>query len=65
MMVNIWSDDNETLATNKRHHSELVATYLLPFCPLLRKFPSGTKHDVIESSDTTASGFGTKTSIGT
>eukprot|EP00957_Ditylum_brightwellii_P185440 14120039-Ditylum_brightwellii.AAC.1 len=64
-MANIRSDANEKSATRKRHHLELAAIYLLSFCPVLRKFPSSTKHDVIEISDTTASGFGTKSSAGT
>eukprot|EP00957_Ditylum_brightwellii_P044196 3353648-Ditylum_brightwellii.AAC.1 len=62
-MDNIRSDADKTPATSKRHHFELAATYHLLFCPVLRKFPSGTKCDGIKISDTTASEFGTKPSI--
>eukprot|EP00957_Ditylum_brightwellii_P103397 7878842-Ditylum_brightwellii.AAC.1 len=64
-MANIRSDTDETSATSKRHHFELAATYLLLFCPVLRKYPSGTKHVDIKILDTTASSFGTKPSVGT
>eukprot|EP00957_Ditylum_brightwellii_P072337 5498203-Ditylum_brightwellii.AAC.2 len=61
-MVNIKSDADLTSETSKRHHFELATTYLQPFCPVLKKFLSGTKHDTIEISDVTGSGFGTKLS---
>eukprot|EP00957_Ditylum_brightwellii_P194779 14836452-Ditylum_brightwellii.AAC.2 len=32
-ITNIRSNADETSATSKRHYFELVATYLLPFCP--------------------------------
>eukprot|EP00957_Ditylum_brightwellii_P008943 676998-Ditylum_brightwellii.AAC.1 len=64
-MSDINSDADETQVTSKRHHFELTATCLLSLCPLLKKFPSGTKHDAIEISDITASGFGTKPSTNT
>eukprot|EP00957_Ditylum_brightwellii_P200577 15290648-Ditylum_brightwellii.AAC.1 len=59
-MANIRSNADKISATSKGHHFELVATYLLPFCPVLRKFPSSTKHNAIKISDTAASSFGTK-----
>eukprot|EP00957_Ditylum_brightwellii_P150586 11466287-Ditylum_brightwellii.AAC.1 len=64
MMANIKSNANPALETNKRHHFELATTYPQPFCPVLKKFPSGTKHDAIKISDVSGSGFGTKTSAG-
>eukprot|EP00957_Ditylum_brightwellii_P094279 7178525-Ditylum_brightwellii.AAC.2 len=64
-MANISSDANVPSVTSKRHHFKLAATYLLPFCPVLKKFRSGTKRDVIEISDTTALVFGTNPSNGT
>eukprot|EP00957_Ditylum_brightwellii_P043377 3288788-Ditylum_brightwellii.AAC.1 len=63
-MVNIKSDADATSAASKRHHFELTATCIQPFCSVLKKFPSDTKHDDIKISDTTASGFGTKPSAG-
>eukprot|EP00957_Ditylum_brightwellii_P196224 14951258-Ditylum_brightwellii.AAC.1 len=65
VMANIKSDANTISVTSKRHHFELAATYFLPFCPILRKFPSGTKCDAIKISDTTALEFETKPSAGT
>eukprot|EP00957_Ditylum_brightwellii_P113708 8669861-Ditylum_brightwellii.AAC.1 len=53
-MANIKSDADATSVTSKRHHFDFAVTYLLPFCPVLMKFPSSTKHDAIEISDTTA-----------
>eukprot|EP00957_Ditylum_brightwellii_P179104 13644212-Ditylum_brightwellii.AAC.1 len=50
-MANIKSNAHPASETSKRHHFELTATYLQPFCPLLKKFPSGTKRDAIEISD--------------
>eukprot|EP00957_Ditylum_brightwellii_P068581 5206857-Ditylum_brightwellii.AAC.1 len=38
-MSNIKNDTDEKSATNKRHNVEVAATYLLPFCQVLRKFP--------------------------
>eukprot|EP00957_Ditylum_brightwellii_P109473 8349344-Ditylum_brightwellii.AAC.1 len=38
------------------------ATYLQPFCPVLKKFSLGTKRDAIKVSDVSGSGFGTKPS---
>eukprot|EP00957_Ditylum_brightwellii_P076247 5795935-Ditylum_brightwellii.AAC.3 len=64
-MANIISDADATSVTSKMHHFKLAARYLLPFCPVLKKFPSGTKSDAIKISDTTASGFGTKPSTDT
>eukprot|EP00957_Ditylum_brightwellii_P099516 7580259-Ditylum_brightwellii.AAC.1 len=43
---------------------ELAANFLQPFCPVLRKFPSGTKGDAIKISDVSGSDFGTKPSAG-
>ena len=63
-MANIKSNADLTSETSKRHHFELAATYLQPFCPVLKKFPSGTKRDAIEISDVSGSGFGTKPSAG-
>eukprot|EP00957_Ditylum_brightwellii_P171513 13057243-Ditylum_brightwellii.AAC.1 len=50
-MANIKSDADPASETSKRHHFELATTYLQPFCPVLKKFPSGTKCDAIEISD--------------
>eukprot|EP00957_Ditylum_brightwellii_P054417 4122856-Ditylum_brightwellii.AAC.1 len=60
VMANIKSDADPTSETNQRHHFQLAATYLQPFCSVLKKFPSGAKCDAIKISDVTASGFGTK-----
>eukprot|EP00957_Ditylum_brightwellii_P069272 5258525-Ditylum_brightwellii.AAC.1 len=51
MMANIKNDADVTSETSKRHHFELAANYLQPFCPVLKKFPSGTKRDAIKISD--------------
>eukprot|EP00957_Ditylum_brightwellii_P123709 9431393-Ditylum_brightwellii.AAC.1 len=64
-MANIKSDDNEKSTTSKRHHFKLAATYLLPFYPVLRKFPSSTKCDAIKIAVTTTLGVGIKPSAGT
>eukprot|EP00957_Ditylum_brightwellii_P208649 15358362-Ditylum_brightwellii.AAC.1 len=64
-MANIKSDADETSAMGNRHHFELAATYLLPFCLVLKMFLSSTKHDDIKISDTTSFGFETKESTGT
>eukprot|EP00957_Ditylum_brightwellii_P160416 12212373-Ditylum_brightwellii.AAC.1 len=61
-MANINSDADLASETSKRHHFEMAANYLQPFCPVLRKFPPGTKRDAIAISDVTRSGFGTKPS---
>eukprot|EP00957_Ditylum_brightwellii_P186966 14238690-Ditylum_brightwellii.AAC.1 len=63
-MANIKSDADTTSTTSKRHHFKLAATYLQPFCPVLKKFPADTKHDAIKISDTTSLGFGAKPSAG-
>eukprot|EP00957_Ditylum_brightwellii_P072916 5541103-Ditylum_brightwellii.AAC.1 len=42
VMANIKSDADSASETSKRHHFKLVATYLQHFCPVLKKFPSGT-----------------------
>eukprot|EP00957_Ditylum_brightwellii_P080062 6089089-Ditylum_brightwellii.AAC.1 len=42
-MTNIKSNADLAFETSKRHHFEFAATYLQPFCPVLKKFPSGTK----------------------
>eukprot|EP00957_Ditylum_brightwellii_P103548 7889307-Ditylum_brightwellii.AAC.3 len=55
-MANIKSDAASTSATSKRHHFKLAATYLQSFCTILKKFLTGTKHDAIKISDTTAFG---------
>eukprot|EP00957_Ditylum_brightwellii_P141662 10792008-Ditylum_brightwellii.AAC.1 len=62
MMANIKSNADLTSETSKRHQFELAANYLQLFCHVLKKFPSSTKHDAIEMSDVTGSGFGTKPS---
>eukprot|EP00957_Ditylum_brightwellii_P174400 13278944-Ditylum_brightwellii.AAC.1 len=54
-MTKIRSNADETSVTNKMHYFELAATYLLPFCPVLRKFHSGIKCDAIKISDATVS----------
>eukprot|EP00957_Ditylum_brightwellii_P176301 13424445-Ditylum_brightwellii.AAC.1 len=61
-MVNIKRDADVTSETSKRHHFKLAANYLQPFCPILKKFLSGTKCDAIEISGVTGLGFGTKPS---
>eukprot|EP00957_Ditylum_brightwellii_P128524 9803350-Ditylum_brightwellii.AAC.1 len=61
-MVNIKSNADLASETSKRHHIELAATYIQPFCPVLRKFHLGTKCDAIKISDVSGSGFGTLTS---
>eukprot|EP00957_Ditylum_brightwellii_P145511 11079742-Ditylum_brightwellii.AAC.1 len=61
-MTSIRSDPNVVSATCKRHRIKIAATYLLSFCPVLRKHPSDTKCDAIMISDTAASGFGIKPS---
>eukprot|EP00957_Ditylum_brightwellii_P181108 13796146-Ditylum_brightwellii.AAC.1 len=63
-MANIKSNADLASETSKRHHFELTATYLQPFCPDLKKFPLDTKRDAIEISDVLGSGFGTKPSAG-
>eukprot|EP00957_Ditylum_brightwellii_P112117 8548375-Ditylum_brightwellii.AAC.1 len=42
-MANIKSNTDLTSVTSKQHHFEWTAMYLQPFCPVLKKFPSGTK----------------------
>eukprot|EP00957_Ditylum_brightwellii_P190897 14535422-Ditylum_brightwellii.AAC.1 len=61
-MANIKSNADPTSETSKRHHFELAAIYLQPFCSVLKKFPLGTKHDAIKISDVSGSGFGAKPS---
>jgi hypothetical protein len=63
-MANIKSDADPTSETSKLHHFKLAATYLQPFCPVLKKFQSGAKRDAIKISDVSGSGFGTKPSAG-
>eukprot|EP00957_Ditylum_brightwellii_P129304 9863886-Ditylum_brightwellii.AAC.1 len=53
VVANIKLDADETSATSKRHHFKLATTYLLPFCPVLKKILSDTKHDAIKISGTT------------
>eukprot|EP00957_Ditylum_brightwellii_P188885 14377931-Ditylum_brightwellii.AAC.2 len=62
MMANIKSNADQASETSKRHHFELDANYLKPFCPVMKKFPSGTKCDAIKISDVSGSGSGTKPS---
>eukprot|EP00957_Ditylum_brightwellii_P197676 15059817-Ditylum_brightwellii.AAC.1 len=62
VMANIKSNADPALETSKRHHFELAANYIQPFCPVVKKFPSVTKRDAIEISDVSGSGFGTKSS---
>eukprot|EP00957_Ditylum_brightwellii_P064040 4858100-Ditylum_brightwellii.AAC.1 len=62
VMANIKSDADLVSETSKRHHFELAASYLQPFCPVLKKFPSGARRHAIEISDVSGSGFGTKPS---
>eukprot|EP00957_Ditylum_brightwellii_P125675 9579779-Ditylum_brightwellii.AAC.1 len=50
-MVNIKSNADLASETNKRHHFKLTANYLQPFCPVLKKFSSGTRSDAIKISD--------------
>ena len=63
-MANIKSNADPASETSKRHHFKLAANFLQPFCPVLKKFPSGTKHDAIKISDVSGSGFGTNPSAG-
>ena len=51
VMANIKSDADLTSVTSKRHPFKLAATYLQHFCPVLKKFPFGTKRDAIKISD--------------
>eukprot|EP00957_Ditylum_brightwellii_P163567 12453752-Ditylum_brightwellii.AAC.1 len=62
MVANIKSDADVISETRKRHHFKLTATYFQPFCPVLKKFPSGTKCDAIKISDVTGLRFVTKPS---
>eukprot|EP00957_Ditylum_brightwellii_P092704 7059158-Ditylum_brightwellii.AAC.1 len=55
VMANIKSDADPTSVTSKQHHFKLDATYLQPFCPVLKKFPYGTKRNAIEISDVSGS----------
>eukprot|EP00957_Ditylum_brightwellii_P152647 11619315-Ditylum_brightwellii.AAC.1 len=61
-MANIKSNADATSEISKRHHFKLAATYLQPFYPVLKTFPTDTKHDVIKIFDIIGSGFGTKPS---
>eukprot|EP00957_Ditylum_brightwellii_P038308 2896276-Ditylum_brightwellii.AAC.1 len=61
-MANIKSNADPALETSKRHHFELASNFLQPFCPVLKKFPSGIKRDAIKISDVSGSGLGTKPS---
>eukprot|EP00957_Ditylum_brightwellii_P152047 11577629-Ditylum_brightwellii.AAC.1 len=61
-MANIKSNADPAPETSKRHHFKLTATYLQPFCPVLKKLPLGTKCDAIKISDVSGSGFRTKPS---
>eukprot|EP00957_Ditylum_brightwellii_P163206 12427293-Ditylum_brightwellii.AAC.1 len=63
-MANIKSNADLASETSKRYHFELATNYLQPFCPVLKKFPSGIKHDAIKISDVSGSGFGAKPSAG-
>eukprot|EP00957_Ditylum_brightwellii_P109498 8351014-Ditylum_brightwellii.AAC.1 len=64
-MANIKSDADVTSVISKRHHFKLATTYLLPFCLVMKTFPSCTKCNAIEISNTAALGFGTKPSTST
>eukprot|EP00957_Ditylum_brightwellii_P206941 15350674-Ditylum_brightwellii.AAC.2 len=64
MMANIKSNADPASEMSKRHNFELAANFLQPFCPVLKKFPSGTKRDAIEISDGSGYGYGTKPSAG-
>eukprot|EP00957_Ditylum_brightwellii_P113884 8682286-Ditylum_brightwellii.AAC.1 len=64
VIANIKSDADANSETSKRYLFKLAATYLQPFCPVLKKFPPGTKRDAIKISDVTGLGFGTKPSAG-
>eukprot|EP00957_Ditylum_brightwellii_P062534 4745784-Ditylum_brightwellii.AAC.1 len=61
-MANIKSNADPASEMSKRHHFDLAANFLQQFCPVLKKFPSGTKRDAIKISDVSDSGFGTKPS---
>eukprot|EP00957_Ditylum_brightwellii_P167285 12734273-Ditylum_brightwellii.AAC.1 len=39
----IKSNADPASQTSKRHHFKLATNFLQPFCPVLKKFPSGTK----------------------
>eukprot|EP00957_Ditylum_brightwellii_P108330 8264051-Ditylum_brightwellii.AAC.1 len=49
--ANIKSDADPKSGTRKRRHFESTATYLLPFCLVIRKNPSDTKHNTIKILD--------------
>eukprot|EP00957_Ditylum_brightwellii_P093737 7137064-Ditylum_brightwellii.AAC.1 len=63
-MANIKSDADPASETSKRHHFDLAINYLQLICPVLKKFPSGTKHDAIKIPDVSGSWFGTKPNAG-
>eukprot|EP00957_Ditylum_brightwellii_P003969 302218-Ditylum_brightwellii.AAC.1 len=50
-MANIKSNADLASETGKRHHFELAANSLHPFCPVLKKFQFGTNPDAIKISD--------------
>eukprot|EP00957_Ditylum_brightwellii_P175427 13354582-Ditylum_brightwellii.AAC.1 len=41
-MANIKSDADPTSVSSKQHHFKMAVNYFQPFCPVLKKFPSGT-----------------------
>eukprot|EP00957_Ditylum_brightwellii_P105099 8010623-Ditylum_brightwellii.AAC.1 len=61
-MAHIKSDADPASEMSKRHHFKLAANFFQPICPVLKKFPSGTKHDAIKISNVSGSGFGSKPS---
>eukprot|EP00957_Ditylum_brightwellii_P075760 5757806-Ditylum_brightwellii.AAC.2 len=50
-MANVKSNADPAPEMSKMHHFELTDNFLQPFCPGLKKFPSGTKCDAIKISD--------------
>eukprot|EP00957_Ditylum_brightwellii_P136709 10425292-Ditylum_brightwellii.AAC.1 len=64
VMANIKSNADPASEMSKRHHFELAADFLQPFCPVLEKFLFGTKRDAIKISDMSGSSYGTKPSVG-
>eukprot|EP00957_Ditylum_brightwellii_P133021 10142913-Ditylum_brightwellii.AAC.1 len=61
-MANIKSNADSASEISKRHHFKLAVTYLQPFYPVLKTFPTDTEHGAIKISDVSGSGFRTKSS---
>eukprot|EP00957_Ditylum_brightwellii_P092889 7072308-Ditylum_brightwellii.AAC.1 len=62
VIANIKSNADPASEKSKMYQFEFASNYLKPFCPVLKKFPSGINHDAIEIFDVSGSVFGTKPS---